>query len=408
MKIAIIGAGAAGIIAALQAIGEKTEVDLYEKNNAFGKKILVSGNGRCNITNINLKTDNFTGEDTTFVEYLFKEFGFWEFKKYCEKMGLFLKIKENGKVYPLSNEAKSVLKIFEINLKEKGVNILLSKPVKFIKKTDNKFYVYTEDGSEKKYDRVLLCNGSKAAPKIGGNDSGYKMAKTLGHNVNMIYPCLVQLETVSKNCAKIAGVKIDSEVSLKVNCQKYIKVRGDILFTKYGLSGFAILDISSYVSKLLLKQKRVNIFINLLPNYDKSELLSIFENIKKFHNRYDILTMLSGLISLKIAKVILNELKINQNKMLKETSAKEMRVVADKILDWHFEINSTHGFEYAEVCGGGLRISQINPKTMESKILKGLFFAGEILDITGKRGGFNLAFAWSSGYIAGKNIGKLS
>jgi len=408
MKIAIIGAGAAGIIAALQAIGEKTEVDLYEKNNAFGKKILVSGNGRCNITNINLKTDNFTGEDTTFVEYLFKEFGFWEFKKYCEKMGLFLKIKENGKVYPLSNEAKSVLKIFEINLKEKGVNILLSKPVKFIKKTDNKFYVYTEDGSEKKYDRVLLCSGSKAASKIGGNDSGYKIAKTLGHNVNMIYPCLVQLETVSKNCAKIAGVKIDSEVSLKVNCQKYIKVRGDILFTKYGLSGFAILDISSYISKLLLKQKRVNIFINLLPNYDKSELLSIFENIKKFHNRYDILTMLSGLISLKIAKVILNELKINQNKMLKETSAKEMRVVADKILDWHFEINSTHGFEYAEVCGGGLRISQINPKTMESKILKGLFFAGEILDITGKRGGFNLAFAWSSGYIAGKNIGKLS
>ncbi len=406
MKIAIVGAGAAGIMAALFAKNKNTQVEMYEKNSSIGKKISISGNGKCNITNINLTSKYFFGKDTTFVNYAFNKFGFLEFKNFCKDLGLYLSIKENGKVYPVSNESKTVLRIFEINLKQKGVKIFFSNTINMIKKRDNKFMIFLENGNKKIYDKVLLCNGSNASSKTEESNKGYEIAKSFGHKIEDIYPSLVQLETKSKNCAKMAGVKIEAEVSLKLKDKHHKQTNGDVLFTRYGLSGFAILDISPHVSKLLLEKQKVMISLNLLPKYSKYELFSIFVKVKDKHLDYDIFTMLNGFIHSKIVKVLLNELDLYEYTTLKSIDVKMMKKIVNKITNWQFEVKNTRGFEYAEVSGGGVSVAQINSKTMESKLVKNLYFAGEILDMAGQRGGYNLAFAWASGYIAGFNMGK--
>ncbi len=406
IKVAIVGGGAAGMVAALFAIDKNVQVQIYEKNSSLGKKISVSGNGKCNITNANLALENFLGNDTTFASYALAKFGFLEFKKFCEDLGLCLTIKEDGKVYPLSNESKSVLRIFEMNLKKKGVKIFFSNTVNTIKKINDKFTIFFDDGSEKIYDRVLLCNGSSAASKLGGSNKGYDIAKSFGHKIEDVYPSLVQLETKSKSCAKMAGVKTEAIVTF--NIDKYQKkIKGDVLFTKYGLSGFAILDISPYVSKALLEKQKVVISLNLLPKYNKDKLFSLFMRVKDRHLNYDVFTMLNGFIHSKIVKVLLSELELPKYTTLQNIDIKKMRNIVNKILNWQFDIDCTHGFEYAEVSAGGVSVAQINSKTMESKKVKNLYFAGELLDITGQRGGYNLAFAWASGYIAGFNIGKV-
>jgi predicted Rossmann fold flavoprotein len=275
-----------------------------------------------------------------------------------------------------------------------------------IKKINDKFIVYSKDANGKKYDKVLLCNGSNAASKLGGSNKGYEIAESFGHKVEGTYPSLVQLEVKSRSCSKLAGVKVEAIVTLKSKDESQKQIKGDVLFTKYGISGFAILDMSPYISKLLLTNQKVYISLNLLSKYDRNELFSMFTRIKNNHSNYDILTMLNGLISLKVAKVLLNELNISQDTRLEMINIKNIKMIINKILNWQFEVEDTHGFEYAEVSGGGISVAEINSKTMESKLIKNLYFAGEVLDVTGQRGGYNLAFAWASGYVAGKNLGN--
>jgi len=405
-KIAIIGAGASGIMAALVASNNDLEIDLYEKNNSIGKKILISGNGRCNISNINLKKENYITQNPDFVENVFKRFDFNNFKKFCENMGLYLRVEQDGKVYPFSNSAKSVIEIFKENLKEKKVNILTDTVVNEIIKKDNNFIISSSIGI-KKYDMVLVCVGSYAAEQLGGTLVGYDIAKKFNHKIINIFPSLVQLETNFKSLSILNGVKMDAKVSI-VGIREKLKTNGDVLFTKYGLSGFAILDISPYVCKMLQNSDSVVLSVDFIKKYNRQELLGIFQKIQKLHGHYSLINLLVGFINIKLSKALLLELNLNKDVKIKNIGLKDMRMIVNMLVDWRFEIKKSHGFKYAEVCGGGIDTTKIKDKTMESKLVNNLYFAGELLDVVGKRGGYNLAFAWSCGYLAGLSIKKKS
>lgn len=253
MKIAIIGAGAAGIIAAITAkrLNKDLEIDLFDINSGIGKKMLASGNGRCNISNTNITVDNFIGENNSFVKYALKEFDFKAFEKFCKSIGLLLDIKETSKVYPMSNEAKSVVSLLENSIENLNINLILNTKIQDLEKIDNKFIIKSEDKEFKAYDKVVISSGLAAAPQLKATEDGMQIATKFGHTFNTTYPSLVGLHTDFEFNNKMQGVKKESLVSLFIDGQKEMEILGDVLFTKYGVSGFAILDISHLLQCLI-------------------------------------------------------------------------------------------------------------------------------------------------------------
>ena len=404
-KIAIIGGGASGLMAALFAARAGADVTIYEHNNSVGKKILASGNGRCNIINTTATHEDYSGTDPQFVTYSLKQLSFAYFEKLCHSIGLLLDIKDDGRCYPLSNEAKSVLLALKSAVEEAGVTILTESKVTMITKNATVFSVITALGKQN-YDKVLIATGSEAAPQLGATNDGYTFARSLEHAIIPTYPSLVQLHLNSKNHHKMAGVKTTAEVTLIIDGKHSTKVTGDILFATYGISGLATLDVSRRASYALMNKQRVSISLNLLPRYDRASLVSIIEKLFASVAKHDVYTALCGVIPAKIATYLLEDAVIPLSATVSSLNPKEIKRIVHLIGEWKFEVSDTHGFKHAEVSGGGVATAQINDKTMESKLVEGLYFGGEVLDIVGRRGGYNFNFAWASGMIAGKEMGK--
>lgn len=392
-KVAIIGGGASGLLCAIQCAKNYCSVDIFEQNDKCAKKILVSGNGRCNITNKNLTTNDYFGQNPNFVKDALASFSFKEFSNFAASFGLILSTLDDGRAYPLSNESKSVASLLIAYAKSLGVEIHTNTKIVDIKKLFEN------------YDAVVVATGSRAAEHLGGCDDGYGFAKEFGHNIIPTYPSLVQLHLTSHIAHKMSGVKTLAEVTLLINNKKDISNYGDVLFANYGVSGFAILDISQRASKALLEYAKVDISINLLPSYNAQKLSAHIVNLTKAMPEFTALDILVGLIPLKIAQAILEILELSQDVKIDTKLSKK---IANLMLNWRFEVSDTHGFRHAEVSGGGVDTDEINPKTFESLKQKNLYFCGEVLDIVGKRGGYNFAFAWASGYLCAKDITKLN
>lgn len=393
-KIAIIGAGASGLLCAIFCARATCKVDVFEQNSKCAKKILVSGNGRCNITNRNLSTHDYFSDNPSFITEALDRFGFVEFQKFCSNIGLLLDVKDDGRAYPLSNESKSVASLLLSHAQNLGVKIHTDTKITNIKELTSK------------YDSVVVATGSEAAEHLGGNDDGHKFAKEFEHNIVATYPSLVQFHLNSAIAHKMSGVKTVAEVTLLINNKKDISTHGDVLFTNYGVSGFAILDISQRASVALMEYAKVDIAINLLPSFNAQKLSTHIANLAKTMPEFSALDLLAGLVPLKIAQGLLKSLEISQDTGAKEIHTKLAKKIANQMLNWRFEVTDTHGFRHAEVSGGGVNTLEINPKTMESLKQKNLYFCGEVLDVLGKRGGYNFAFAWASGYLCAKDITK--
>jgi len=392
-RVAIIGGGASGLLCAIECAKGSCEVDVFEQNDKCAKKILVSGNGRCNITNKNLTTYDYFGENPHFVSDAINSFGYKEFANFASSFGLILNTLDDGRAYPLSNESKSVASLLTTYATNLDVKIHTNTKITDIKKL------------LKNYDAVVVATGSRAAEHLGGCEDGYEFAQEFKHNIITTYPSLVQLHLNSSIAHKMSGVKTQGEVTLLINNKKDISIHGDILFTNYGVSGFAILDISQRASKALLEFAKIDISINLLPSYNSQKLSTHITNLAKSMPELSVLDILVGLVPLKIVQGILQTLDISQSTRI---CTKLSKRIANQMLNWRFEVTSTHGFRHAEVSGGGVDTNEINPKTFESLKQKNLYFCGEVLDIVGKRGGYNFAFAWASGYLSAKDITKFS
>ncbi len=392
-KIAIVGGGASGLFCAILCARAKLNIDLFEQNIKCGKKILVSGNGKCNISNANISYKNYHSHNSNFVKYAIDSFGFEKFKNFIQNIGILLTTKEDGKTYPVSFEAKNVVSILTNYATNLGVNIMLDKQITKIKPLFGK------------YDFIVVATGSMAATHLGGSDMGYKFAKEFNHSIKTPYPSLVQLHSTNNITKKLSGTKIYANVSLFINNKKVQQISGDVLFTNYGLSGLSILDISQKASKAITKQSNsIKVVLDLLPNFKTKELIEHIQKTKQNHPNMLFIDVLYGLIANKIANGIMENAKIDKQIIACKINNSNLKQIINAIKSWSFEINDTHGYRHSEVSGGGVCVDEIDDKTMQSKKKKNLYFCGEVLDVVGDRGGYNFAFAWASAFLASKDI----
>ena len=356
-KISIIGAGAAGLIASITAKMDdpSLKIDLFDINSSIGKKILASGNGRCNISNVNAQVSNYIGENPSFASYCLKYFDFNHFKKFSRSIGLLLDIKDDGKVYPLSNEAKSVTTLLDSKLKNLGINFISNTKIVDIKKKNGKFILRSEDQEFEDYDKVLISSGLGAAPQLNSTEIGLDIATRFNHSFNMTYPSLVGLQTDFEHKSRLQGVKKESLVTLYIDGQKDREIQGDVLFTKYGVSGFAILDISQYAVYPLALYQDVQISINLFPKQTRNEVLGMLESLVKSLPNEKLENILCGVVSNKLVPVLIDIIKVDKQIKAKDVNAKHIRAIVNTLINLRMKVIDSQGFKHAEASGGGVR-----------------------------------------------------
>jgi predicted Rossmann fold flavoprotein len=391
-SIAIIGAGASGMVAAICCKNSQTSVTIYEKSSRVGRKILASGNGHCNITNSNITLENYHGKYPHFAKEAIK----FDAQKFFNSLGLELKYGNKTRLYPMSGQASIVVDILLHKCESLGVKIIKNCEIDSIKKDGEKFNV-----DAKLYDSVIISAGSSAMPHLGGSESGYDLAHSFGHKIQRPFASLVQLISDDEDFIKASGVKLEASLALYVDKKEKMSLRGDLLFTNYGLSGSGILDLSRSVSFAHLMGSDVFIKIDLLPDLSLEKLKKLLQ--KRLTLNLPISLWLGGLINKNLIPPLLKRAKIDKTRAI---NTKTINTIAYTIKNLQINIVDTKGYKKAEVMAGGVDTDDIDPKTMQSKIVKGLYFCGEVLDIDGDCGGFNLHWAWASGYLAGKSASK--
>ncbi|TET90041.1 MAG: NAD(P)/FAD-dependent oxidoreductase [Sulfurovum sp.] len=396
----IIGAGASGLIAAITSAGAGQSVTLLEQNNKIGKKILVSGNGKCNIDNKHISPNRFHSQNPSFIEEVLGGYGFEVIEKFFTSIGLELIEDKEGKMFPMSLQASSVVEILEYEAKRAGVQIICDCAVISISKEANTFTLETSQGT-KTCEKLLLASGSPAAPQLGGNDSGYHFATSMGHTLIPSHPSLVQLCSEESWVKGASGVKVAGIAKLYANGEYITEKQGDLLFTNYGISGLAILDLSREASTRLADYNYCELSLDLMPELSKEKLTNLLLNRIQKESTKPLTLWLQGVINKKLIHIILEQSKC-KIKCEGDLNRKEVGKLVYTLKNLKLSINDTKGFKGAEVATGGINTTEINPQTMESKLVPNLFFAGEILDVDGDRGGFNFHFAWVSGLRAGK------
>lgn len=401
-KVLIVGGGAAGMMAAISAKINGAEVVVLERNNRVGKKILATGNGRCNYTNINLSIDNYHGKNPKFAYSCLSKFGVAETLDFFERLGITPAIEEKGKVFPLSFQSSSVLDVLRFELEDLGVELLTDVFVIGINKGE-KFELILEDGRKVYGDKVILATGGCAAPNTGSDGNGYTLAKSMGHSIVEVFPGLVQLKLEGDIFKQVDGVKFVGTAGLYVGNELIKEDRGDILFTNYGISGPPILQLSRTALEYLNNNKAIELKVSIIDRKTEKELFDYLIYRFGFMAKKTIEKGLIGLINKRLILPILKEVNIDKNKQIAYLSNEEVSRLANILTDWRFNISGSKSFKDAQVTAGGINTDEIDSSTMESKLVEGLYFAGEIVDIDGDCGGFNLQWAWSSGYIAGEN-----
>ncbi len=391
-NVAIIGAGAAGLVAAISAAQKGAKVTVYEKSAKIARKIHASGNGRCNITNERISLENYHGKHPHFAKEAIR----FDTKKFFNDLGLELRRGNGTRLYPLSHQASVVVDFLIFTCERLGVNILKECEIETIKKEHSHFVLYYHD-RQTLADSVIITTGSGAMPNLGSSESGYKFAKYFGHTIEKPFATLVQLTSDEKLFTKASGVKVDASMEIFVDKQPKMRQRGDLLFTSYGLSGSAILDLSRIASWATIRQQESFIMIDLLPDFSPQYLKKLLQ--KQLSLQLPLYLWLNGIIPKKLIDPLIISAKIDTKKPL---NTKTINTLTYTLKNLKISISGTRGVKGAEVMAGGVATNEIHAKTMESKLIKGLFFAGEVIDIDGDCGGYNLHWAWSSGFLAGK------
>jgi len=402
IQVAVIGGGAAGLVAALAARYHGAEVTVLERLDRVGKKILATGNGRCNLSNIDLDIAHYHGSNPKFAFGALSRFDFQQTMELFEKLGIAWKVEEGGKVFPVSNQASSVLDVLRFELETLGVTTRCEAEVQEIEPQNGGFTLQLSDGSKFKADRVILGTGGKAAPQLGANGSGYLLAKKLGHSMVEPFPALVQLKLAADFLKQISGIKFDYAAEVLVGGKPLASAAGEILFTDYGISGPPILALSRTAVEHLHLGEPVTLRLNLINYLSRAELETLISKRLQQQSHKTLIFSLVGLINKRLIPVLLKEAGIgDMHKPAGQVTVAERNAIIDILQDWRFAVTGANTWQQAQVTAGGVNVREVNQKTMASKLVPGLYFAGELLDIDGDCGGYNLQWAWSSGYVAG-------
>lgn len=382
--MAIIGAGPAGITAAIKASERGRSVVLIDRNFQIGRKLLATGNGRCNLTNAHISIGRYHGHDLDFIQTVLDQFDQAATVEFFENLGLLLKEEDNGRIFPRTNQASSVVEILKQKLERNKVQVFLGSLVTGLEK-NNHWKINLNDGKIIESEKLIISTGGKAAHQFGSTGDGWLWARQFGHNLTPYYAALAPIEAADEWPGEAQGTKVEARVWTTSDGRTISESSGDLLFTSYGVSGPAAMAHAGHIA-LLLKSSTVILHIDFFPDMSENELARIIERAPGDRNALD--NALVGLLPSGLIPVIL---KLTDNPRELPKTLKDLTLTVSKI----------RPFKEAQVTAGGLDSAQIDPHTLESRLIQGLYFAGEILDADGDSGGFNLQWAWSSGYVAG-------
>ena len=401
-EIAVIGGGASGLIAAITARKAGKKVTILERKERILKKVLVTGNGRCNLTNARASISNYFGKNILLIENILNNFTPQNVMDFFYELGIICNEEERGKVYPLSGQASSVVDALRFEAEKLGIKIETEFYVRKIEKDGFKFKISSEDKRKIEANRVILSTGGQSYPELGSNGSGFQLAKDFGHSITKLSPAIVQLKTEKYQVKGLQGIKADTSVTAYGDNKKICTYNGELLFTDYGISGNVVFNIS-FVMPLY---KNVEFEIDFMKKFDYNELYELLRKRKKIMAHLTMENYFNGMINKKLGQFLSKMSGIEKlSKPVKDLNDNEIRKLCTSLKKYRINILETTGFKNAHVTAGGISLDEVNTDTLESKIIKGLYFSGEVLDVYGECGGFNLQWAWASGYIAGKNAG---
>lgn len=387
-QVIVVGGGAAGLIAAITAAQNGAVVTVLEQNENPGRKICVTGNGRCNLTNKDMRPECFRGQHPEFAAGILQQFSLEETLAFFENLGVAFTDRK-GWIYPRSNQAKCIPELLLLKARSLKVKIKTRETVKAVVYEEGRWKAETS-GWTYEGDRVILANGSKASQVPGADGSGYEIAAALGHRIVKPLPALTGLRCRGNAFSAWAGVRTDAKVTLLLDGKAFAEESGEVQLTDYGISGIPIFQLSRYAIRALEEGRKVSVMVNFLPEYTKESLREQLEKRRTLCPYQSEAEILLGLLPDKLIKMF----------------RKQKADLCQTITEYMLEVKGSSGFEQAQICSGGVDTTQIHPDTLESMLYPGLFFAGELLDIDGPCGGYNLQWAWSSGAVAGYHSAK--
>lgn len=397
----IIGGGASGLLCAVSAKlhNKNINIAIIEKNDRVGKKLLSTGNGRCNLTNAGVSTDYYVGSFKNQAQKLFDRFTTDYLLNIFANLGLICFSDSEGRFYPVSKQASSVLDVLRFAYERLGIDTYCSENIKSVRKANGKFTVTTQN-SEFVSDKLVIACGSKAAPKLGGNSSAVDYLRNFGHKINVFSPALCPVIVKSDLLKSLKGLRATGKVTLYDKNNNSVKSEsGEIQFTDSSLSGICIFNLSLYT------KPNYRICIDLLPNYSDNELYELVNKHISLFSSFLCDSLFTGIFQKRLAIAVLKMSGISDfNRKCSELSKNEIREICDTVKNMSFYIEGKGDFSNAQSSIGGVIGREINESTMESKIVKNLFICGEAVDLCGECGGYNLHFAFSSGYVAGENL----
>ncbi|MGN0334714.1 MAG: NAD(P)/FAD-dependent oxidoreductase [Lachnospiraceae bacterium] len=400
-RVIIIGGGASGLAAAIAAARCGSKVTVLEHQNQVGKKILVTGNGRCNFTNMDQSIEHYHGGNRDFIETALSCFDVKQTIRFFEELGIYPK-NRNGYLYPHSDAASSVLEVLRMECEHLRVKIACQITVESVEKTDSTFKVHTS-GWTYEAEKLILAAGSKAAPATGSDGSGYELAKVFSHRIISPYPALVQLLSRERYLHTLAGVRTDAGVTLFADGEKIAENRGELQINAGNLSGIPVFQISAEAARALAENRNCVVIVDFLPDMTQ-EVLMDFIKRRIVGNEYkSVVQFLTGLFPKKLSEVMNKAVGFSKSAKAGNFTEDDIIKLCKQIKEFKFSVYAANGFESAQCCSGGVDVNEIDPKTMASKLCENLYICGELLDVNGDCGGYNLQWAWTSGYLAGAN-----
>ena len=396
MNVCVIGGGAAGMLAALTAAENGHRVLLLERQSRVGRKLLATGNGRCNLSNYHVSPAHYHG-GAGFCDFALSQFDVGETLQYFASLGLLTVSEASGRIYPMSNMAGSVLDVLRYALERPEIDLQTGQTVTAVRKMPEGFSVKTETDTFSARCLILAAGGA-AGSKVGGGMDEYRLAKSLGHHRTALYPSLVQLKTDPTYPRALKGVKAQCGISIRRGSQVLARNSGEVLFTEYGVSGPAIFDLSRSVSA---GGSDLTCLLNFFPDWEEAEVLHWLSQRQAAMAAHEASTLLTGSCHTRLGQMICKSAGFT-NQRAAGLTRDDLRRIARQATHFALPITGTCGFDQAQVTAGGLDTSEFDPRTLQSRLVPGLYACGELLDIDGDCGGYNLQWAWSSGRLAGK------
>lgn len=399
-NVIVIGAGAAGLMSAVVAARNGNSVTIIDGCNKAGKKIYATGNGRCNFTNMYFDEDCFRGTDPEFAYDAYEQFNNTDLINFFEELGILHK-DINGYIYPNSEQASAIVEVLLAELRRLSVNIFLEEKVLDIQRKGDQLLCM---GQKRTYqaNKVIVAVGGLASPNHGSDGSLYPACKRLGHSFVSQVPALVNLKYKDRALTKLAGVRVKGNVYLYINDLPAHEETGEIIINRDNVSGIPVMQLSRYCGYAIRENKKASLHIDLFEDYTESEIRDLLTS--RLYGTYSkgktVYETLTGFLNNKLLDYLLRRAGVNPDKKAATVKPAELNSIIDQFKNFVVNITETGGFESAQVTAGGINTNEIK-KTMESKLIKGLYFAGEVLDIDGTCGGYNLQWAFTSGYIAG-------